>query len=436
MSIFKAYDIRGIYGDELTDDIMLDIGKALGTFLGGNKTVCVGYDTRKSSKKLFNLFSSGLISTGCNVISLGLVTNPMLYFYAWKNKMFGALITASHNPKQWNGLKLVRPTGVSFIEEIKRIEEVYDSDEFLKGKGKTTNADAMVGYEEFLRKNVGINRKKVVVECFGAAGTVALPLLKRLGLEIVSLHDKPDADFFGFERPEPKGDNLDTLKKTVKKEKADFGVAFDGDADRSVFVDDKGRESNVSSVIAVFAEYILKKRKGSILLTADCASEIETIVKNLGGKTIWWRVGHGFIEEKCVKEKALFGGEQSSHLYFNEFYPFSDGTLATVYLAKILNETRKTFSEMIDKIKIHPIEKIYINVGNDENKIRIVESLKKRYPNALDIMDGIKIKLNDIEWVLIRTSQTNPEINLCVEARDEKRMKDLIVEYSKLIKQV
>ena len=132
----------------------------------------------------------------------------------------------------------------------------------------------------------------------------------------------------------------------------------------------------------------------------------------------------------------MLGGEQSSHLYFNEFYPFSDGTLATVYLAKILTETRKTFSELIDRIKIHPIEKIYINVGNDENKIRIVESLKKRYPNALDIMDGIKIKLNDIEWVLIRTSQTNPEINLCVEARDEKRMKDLIVEYSKLIKQV
>jgi phosphomannomutase/phosphoglucomutase len=436
MSIFKAYDIRGIYGDDLTDDVMFDIGKALGTFLGGNKTVCVGYDTRKSSKKLFEAFSSGLISTGCNVVSLGLVTNPMLYFYAWKNKMFGALITASHNPKQWNGLKLVRPTGVSFIEEIKKIEEIYDSDEFLKGKGKTTNADAIVDYEEFLRKNIGINRKKVVVECFGAAGTVALPLLKRLGLEVISLHDKPDADFFGFERPEPKGDNLDTFKKTVKKEKADFGVAFDGDADRSVFVDDKGRESNVSSVIAVFAEYILRKRKGSILLTADCASEIETIVKNLGGKTIWWRVGHGFIEEKCLKEKALFGGEQSSHLYFNEFYPFSDGTLATVYLAKILNETGKTFSELIDKIKIHPIEKIYINVGNDENKIRIIEAIKKRYPNALDIMDGIKIKLNDIEWVLIRMSQTNPEINLCIEAKDEIRMKDLIAEYTKLIKQV
>lgn len=436
MSIFKAYDIRGVYGDDLNDGIMRDLGKALGTFLGGDKNVCVGYDTRKSSKKLFEAFSLGLTSTGCNVVSLGLVTNPMLYFYAWKNKMFGALITASHNPKQWNGLKLVRPNGVSFIDEIKKMEEIYDSDIFIKGNGKITAADAVKDYEEFLRKNIGINRKKVVVECFGAAGIMALPILKRLGLEVISLHDRPDGDFFGFERPEPKGENLDNLKKVVSREKADFGVAFDGDADRSVFIDDKGIETNVSSVIAVFAEYILKKKKGSILLTADCASEIETIVRNLGGKTIWWRVGHGFIEEKCLKEKALLGGEQSSHLYFNEFYPFSDGALATIYLAKILTESKKTFSEMTNKIKIHPIEKIYINVGNDENKLRIIEAIKKRYPKALDIMDGIKFKLNDIEWVLIRMSQTNPEINLCVEAKDEKRMKDLIVEYTKLIKQV
>ncbi len=436
MSIFRAYDIRGIYGKDLTEKIMLNIGKALGTFLGGNKNVCVGYDTRKSSKKLFEAFSSGLTYTGCNVISLGLVANPMLYFYVWKNKVFGALITASHNPKNWNGLKMVRPNGVSFIKEIKKIKEIYDSKNFIKGKGKVTKADVIKSYKKFLESKFGVVRKKVVVECFGAASVTALPILRSLGLDVIGLHDKPDGNFFGFTRPEPKGENLNMLKKAVKREGADLGVAFDGDSDRSVFVDDRGREPNVSSIISVFVEHILKKRRGSILLTADCASEIEDIAKEFGGKTIWWRVGHGFIEEKSAKEKVLFAGEQSSHLYFNEFYPFSDGILATIYLAKILSESKKTLSELVDEIKIHPIEKLYINVENDENKIRIIESLKKRYPNALDIMDGIKMKLNDVEWVLIRASQTNPEINLCVEARNENRMKDIIREYTKLVKQI
>lgn len=435
MSIFKAYDIRGVYGDDLNDDIMLDMGKALGTFLGG-KTVCVGYDTRKSSKRLFEVFSLGLISTGCNVISLGLVTNPMLYFYAWKNKVYGALITASHNPKNWNGLKLLRPDGVSFTEEIKKIEEIYDSDEFTKGKGKMTSGGVIDDYEKFIEKNLGIVRKKVVVECFGAAGVAALPVLKKLGLEVTSLHDKVDGNFFGFERPEPKGENLSNLKKAVEREGADFGVAFDGDADRAVFIDNKCMEINVSSIIAIFIENILRRKKGSIVITADCASEIERIAKSMGGKIIWWRIGHGFIEEKCVKEKALFGGEQSSHFYFNEFYPFSDGTLAIVYLAKIIEENKKSLSDMVGKIKIHPLEKIYINAENDENKLRIIGEVKKRYPNALDITDGVKIKLNDIEWVLIRASQTMPEINLCIEAKNENRLKDLIAEYTKLIKQV
>jgi len=435
MSIFRAYDIRGIYGKDLTEKVMLNLGRALGTFIDGKK-ICVGYDTRKSSKKLFDSFSEGLSSTGCEVISLGLTANPMLYFYSWKNKIFGALITASHNPKEWNGLKMVRPNGVSFIEEIKKIEDIYISGSFLKNKGEIIKADATKDYENFLKSKIGVTRKKVVLECFGGSNVVGLPILKKTGLDIVSLHDKPNGDFFGFERPEPKGENLNLLKKTVIKEKADFGVAYDGDGDRSVFIDDKGREPNVSSIIAIFADYILNKKKGSILLTADCASEIEDVVKKSGGKTVWWRVGHGFIEDKSVKEKVLFAGEQSSHLYFNEFYPFSDGLMATAYLSKILSERKIKLSELIDKINLHPIEKLYINVETNENKDRIVEDLKKRYPNALDIMDGIKIRLNDIEWVLIRASQTNPEINICIEAKDENRMNDLIKEYTKLVKQI
>lgn len=437
MSVFRAYDIRGIYGKDLTDEVANKIGKALGTFLKGKETVYIGWDTRLSSTSIYNSFTSGLISTGCDVISLGLVPNPVAYFHAWKNKMFGCLISASHNPKEWNGFKMINPNGVSFVEEIRKIKEIFQNQKFLlsKEKGRIEKyKNTIEDYKNFLSENLGTVGGKIVVECFGGAGTAAIKIFNSLGLEVIGLHDKPDGNFYGFERPEPKGENLNLLKKIIKKERADFGIAFDGDADRSVFIDNKGRELNGSMMNYIFIESILNKEKGTIIITSDCASELEAVVEKNGGDLIWWRVGHGFIEKKCLEEKALFAGEQSSHFYFNNFYPFSDGILATLYLAKILNENRKKLSQLVDEIKLHPTEKLYIDAKTDEIKKRVMEEVRKEFPRVIDVMDGIKIKLNDIEWILIRESQTLPEINLCIEAMNEKRLKELVEKYSKIIK--
>jgi phosphomannomutase/phosphoglucomutase len=436
MGIFRAYDIRGIYGKDLTDEVAFKIGKALGTFLKGKEKVCVGYDTRASSPTLFEKFASGLISTGCEVIKLGLVPNPVVYFFAWKNKIFGCIITSSHNPKEWNGFKLVKPDGTSFLEEIKEIERIFDSEVFLEGKGKIVEyGNAVKDYERFLAKKIGKLKGKIVVEFFGGAGTVANSIFKNLGLEVVGLHDKPDENFYGFERPEPKSENLKLLKEAVKKEKALFGVAFDGDADRSIFVDDRGRELNGSIMSGIFIKDILKRKKGKIIVTADCASGLKKITEKLGGKLIWWRVGHGFIEKKCLEEKAIFAGEQSSHFYFSEFYPFSDGILATLFLTKILNKRKKKLSKIVDEIELNPVEKLYIDAKSDEKKLKVIEKIRREFPEALDLMDGIRIQLNETEWVLIRASQTLPEINLCIEAKNEKRLKELIEKYTKIIKE-
>lgn len=437
MSIFKTYDIRGVYGKDLTEEIALKIGKSLGTFLKGKGSVAIGWDTRFSSKEIFDSFSSGLASTGCKIVSLGLVPNPVLYFYAWKNKTFGCLISASHSPKEWNGFKIVKPNGVSFVEEIEKIKDIFDSGKFMVSKEKGSveyYKEAIEDYKNFLRKKIDTLKGKIVVDCFGGAGSVGINIFSNFGLEIIGLHDKPDSSFYGFNRPEPKGKNLETLKKIVKKEKADFGAAFDGDADRAIFVDNNGRELNGSIMNCIFIESVLKKKKGKIIATVDCASELKKLTQKYGGKLMWWRVGHGFIEQKCVDENALFAGEQSSHFYFNEFYPFSDGTLAILHLAKILNEKKKRLSELVDKIKLHPTEKIYINAENDEKKNRVIRNLKKEFPKALNTMDGIKIELNEIEWILIRASQTLPEINLCIEAKNKKRLKELLEKYSKIIK--
>ncbi len=319
---------------------------------------------------------------------------------------------------------------------MKTLENVFNSEKFIvRNNGKVTEEKNIIKeYSNFLKNKIGNVNGKIVVDFLGGAGVKAIEIFKEMGLDIIPLHDKPDASLYGFHRLEPWGELLNTAKETVKKEKADFGVAFDCDADRSVFISSAGKYVDSSIINGIFIKNILKIKKGKIVATFNCASELENFSKNLGGKLIWFRIGHSFIEEKIVEENALFAGEESSHFYFNEIYPFSDGILSTLYLSKILKETNRKFDELIKEIKFHPIESLYINAKTDENKIKVVEKLREKYPNSIDIMDGFKIKLNDIEWVLIRTSNTLPEVNLCVEAKNKKRLKELISKYSEIIK--
>ncbi len=433
MHIFKAYDIRGVYGEDITDEIALDLGKALGTFLKGKGKVCVGFDTRKSSVSIFNNFTEGLTSTGCDVISLGMVPNPFAYFYAWKNKIFGCHITASHNPANWNGFKLIKPNGVSFIEENKVLESILKSKKFIAGKrGKIIEKDISKEYISFIKRKIGSLKGKIVVDFLGGAGIKNLEFFKQVGLEVIPLHTKPDASLYGFHMLEPWGELLNDAKKAVKKEKVDFGVAYDCDADRSIFINSAGDYVDPSIVIGIFIKYLLKK--GNVITTFDSATELEKISNDRGRKLLLSRIGHSFIEQKIVDENALFAGEESSHYFLNEFYPFSDGMLTTLSLCKILKETKKSFDELIKETKIHPILKIYIDAKTDEKKDEVIEKLRKGYPKSIDIADGFKIKLNGIEWVIIRGSQTLPEINLCIEALNEKSLKELSEKYSKIIK--
>jgi len=433
--IFQAYDIRGIYNKNITDEIAFKIGKALGTFLKGRETVCVGFDTRPSSPNLFNNLISGLLSTGCRVISIGMVPNPIAYFFALKNKTFGCYVTASHNPVEWNGFKIFKPNGVSITKEIKILENIFNSEKFITGKGKfEENKNAVEEYTKFLKIKIGNLKGKIVADFLGGAGVIATEIFKKIGLRVIPLHDRPDASLYGFHRLEPWGDLLNLAKETVKKEKADLAVAFDCDADRSVFVDSSGKFIDPSILNAIFIESLLKRKKrGKAVITYDCATELEKIVRELDGKIIWSRIGHNFVEEKVNKEKALFGGEQSSHFYFNIFYPFSDGIISTLYLMKILNKIDEKIEKLANRFKFHPIGKMYINAGTDNKELRVIESIRKNYPAAIDIADGFKIALNNIEWVLIRASQTLPEVNLCVEAENEERLKELIEKYSRII---
>lgn len=434
--VFKAYDVRGIYGTELTDDKIELIGKAAGTIIGDTDEYVIGYDTRAHSPKVFESFTKGINGTGVDALSVGMMPNPVTYFSGFHNKLPGVYITASHNPPEYNGLKFFREDGSSYVHELQQLKDIIKSNNFKqKNHGHTAELDyGLIDYREYLARRIQVEDKiKIVAECFsGSAATIVPYIFETFGIECIPIHNEIKGDFGGM-RPEPKGENLEALRKKVISEKADFGIAFDGDSDRGVFIDDKGNEHPASIPGFMFIKDILAKQKGLIVASMDCPSSISKAVQDNGGKLFWSRVGHGFIEEHLVKNNGLFAVEQSSHFYFNTFYPFSDGFLSALRMAEILSKSDKTFSETAEEIGQNPTEKIYINAGTHEIKNKAVEYLKTQYPDNIDAVDGFKIMLNDTEWVLIRISQNLPEVNLAVEAIDKQRLKELMAEYTKII---
>ena len=398
-SPFRAYDIRGIYGENLTDDFACKLGYALGKFVKEEK-IAVGRDSRYSSPALAENLIKGLTASGKKVDYVGEVPNPITYFYCWREKISGAYVTASHNPPQYNGFKLIRGDGTSFTHEYSELKKLVSEVKTVPSleKNEASTVDAAKSYMEFVLSQVNISRKiKVVVETFGGVVNKVIPvLLEKLGIEYKILHSEIRGDFY----------------------------------DRSVFVDDKGKILNGSQAGVVFVKHLVKKGS-TVVLTPDTSRVLEKVIKDLGGKVVYSRIGHGFIEEKVRDTKALIGIEQSSHFYFGYLYPFSDGILSALIMAQIASHEK--ISKIVDEYPVYPMEKIYIDAYSDEIKHKVVSILKKEHPDAIDIHDGFKVFLED-SWILIRVSQTMPEVNLVIEAPTEDKLKELKGKYIEKIK--
>jgi len=437
--IFGAYDIRGIYGEQISEEIAERLGKSLGTLFAGSARICVGMDGRDTSAKIKDSFIEGLKSTGCKIVFVGKLPNPVSYFHTWKEKFdAGAYLTASHNPAEYAGVKFMRATGVSFIEELSRMREIFLKGEFTEGDGSVEEYNPIEDYKRFWKERIKIDRKiKIVVDSFyGAAAFVIPEIFEQFGIECVCLRNEPKGDFGGI-KPEPNTETIEGVKKKVIEEAADFGVGFDGDSDRSLFVDDKGRHQLGGPMLIFFAKFFVKKGD-KIVATIDCPSEIKSVTEENGGIFVGSKIGHSFIEEKVLSEGAVFGGEQSSHFYPGEYYVFSDGIASSIILAQIISKTGKKISDVIDETGIHPSEKIYIQAENHDIKNRAMDLIKERLireHKGLEYtdVDGIKIFLNEIEWVLVRVSNTTPKINIAIEAENEDRLKELIDRYSKIL---
>jgi len=431
--IFRAYDIRGIFGEDLTEEVASRIGAAFATFLGENKEVLVARDVRLSGETLRKALVSGLVS-GCNVTDIGVVPTPLLYFAINRlQKDAGIMVTASHNPPEWNGFKLFQPKGSIYgkdMERIKQIAKKIDLKKLGKKRGKSTRYEGIIReYMDFVQNKIKVERELRVVTdtANGTCGLVAPSLFKRLGCKVLALNENPDGTFPAH-LPEPKEETLVELKREVVKNEADFGVGYDGDGDRSVFVDDKGNLISGDLALMVFAKDGLQKSKGAkIIYELSCSMAVEEYVKRHGGIPIVERVGHTFIMDKMTAENALLGGETSSHFYFSECNGVDDAIFASLRMAEILSKSGEKLSDIVDSLPKYPS----IHEKNfdcpDELKFLVIEKLGSKFKDYslkfLDI-DGVKL-LDKDGWVLLRPSNTEPIIRVSAEAKTEEKLKEL-----------
>ena len=433
--LFRAYDIRGVFPEQLDENIATVLGVAFAQFLGERGEVVVGRDVRLSGGRLRDGLVAGLNSS-CNATDVGVVSTPMVYFATNQlRKDAGIMITASHNPPEWNGFKMFSQKGCIYgdkMDEIKKIAKTVSLSKLESRGGKTAKYEGIFEhYSGFVSSKIQVQRKlKIVADTAnGVCGLFVPSLFKRQGCEIQTLNEEPDGRFPAH-LPEPKESTLGELKKQVVENKADFGVGYDGDGDRAVFVDEKGRTIPGDLALLIFAKDVLERKTGAkVVCELSCSMVVEEYVKEHGGAPIVEKVGHTFIMDRMTSEDGALGGEKSGHFYFAETNGGDDAIFASLRMAEILSKSNERLSSLFDSLPKYP--SIYEEnfACPDEIKFSVIEKLKSKFKSEglkfLDV-DGIKL-LDETGWVLLRPSNTEPLIRVTAEAKTEIKLRELYV---------
>jgi len=431
--IFREYDIRGMVNKDLTPDIVRTLGKGFGTHMAnlGHKELVVGKDGRLSSKDFEDALIEGLISTGCHVVNIGLCPTPVYYFSIFHlDKDGGAMVTGSHNPPEFNGFKVSVGKSTIFGEEIQNLRRLIEKEEFVVGKGFVSNEEIIQSYQDYIKNNIHIEKRmRVVIDAGnGTGGIVAGPLLRDLGCEVEELYCKVDGRFPNH-FPDPTiPENLKDLIDRVKKNQADVGIGYDGDADRIGVVDDQGNIIWGDQLMILFSREILKFKKGATFVAeVKCSQNLFNDIEKHGGKAIMWRTGHSLIKEKMKEEKAVLGGEMSGHIFFaDRYFGYDDAIYASCRLIELLSKTNKKLSQLLSDVpKTSITPEIRVDCP-DEIKFQVVEkvkeALRKDYP-VIDV-DGVRVKFEH-GWGLVRASNTQPALVLRFEALTDKHVQDI-----------
>ncbi len=444
-TIFRAYDIRGTVEDMLTENNVYSIGLAIGSQAQakGQRSVIIARDGRLSGPSLSKALSQGLQDSGVDVIDIGMTPTPILYF-ATKilNTQSGVMLTGSHNPVNYNGLKIVVAGETLAEQEIQELYQRIHTQNLSQGQGSYTQENIVDRYIKTITEGVKLNRPlKIVIDCGnGVEGEIAPRLFKQLGCEVIELFCEVDGHFPNHHPDPSKLENLADLIAKVKAVKADVGLAFDGDADRLGFVTDKGEAIFPDRQLMLFAIDILSRNPGAnIIYDVKCSRHLGPVISEHGGKPILWKTGHSLIKNKMHESGALLGGEMSGHFFFKErWFGFDDGIYSGARLLEILAKQSDSASAVFDKIP-YDISTPEINIHmSDDTKFAFVERLVKEgnFPNGKKItIDGLRVEFPD-GWGLVRCSNTTPNLVLRFEADNAQsleRVKNLFkVELKKL----
>jgi phosphomannomutase/phosphoglucomutase len=433
-NIFREYDIRGIVAQDLTDETVAVLGKAIGTFFNQNgaKRIAVGYDARESSPRFRDSLVKGFNETGCDVVLIGRVPTPVLYHTVYtRNVDGGVMITGSHNPPDHNGFKICLGKSTLFGSQIQEIKRIAVSGAFSSGAGRTENLEVLADYEtDILSKiNLGERRLKVVVDGGnGMGGVTGVPVYERLGFELVKLFTEPDSNFPNH-HPDPTViENMQDAIRAVKESDADLGIAFDGDGDRIGVIDENGRIIWGDELMVLLAREILKEKPNStIIAEVKCSQKLfDDIAKN-GGTPLMWKAGHSLIKAKMKETGAALAGEMSGHIFFaDRFYGFDDATYAGARVLEILSKTDKTLSELLSDLpESCSTPELRVDC-DDEKKFEIVRQIAEEFSRTNEVIttDGARI-LFENGWGLVRASNTQAILVLRFEADSEENLHDI-----------
>lgn len=435
--IFRAYDIRGVYGRDIFPEDSLRVGLGFGAYLKKFDTVIVGRDVRKSSLPLSMGATAGLLASGKNVIDIGVASTPQICFSALMAGVPGLAIGASHNPAEYGGFKFEQTDGTGFAGG--ELEKIYRAIKSAKqhGTGRTIGKyDYRNVSNHYLENAIGkieaTRRLRIVVDVSNGCGGVAIDILRKLGHDVIGINEKQDG-LFPAHLPEPLPETMVQLSRKVRAVKADFGVAFDGDADRAAFVDDTGRFLRTDSALLVMIERALSKNHGgTVLATVNCSQKVEEVTKRLGGRTKWCRVGRVFVDAYAKEKNVVIGGEESGHFWFPDLYCFSEGPAAAAKLAEALGNRR--LSEVVDSFGPSTIVKETVECP-EAKKAAAMEKLLgllKKEGGEIKTIDGIKLVDDEKYWLLVRPSNTEPILKLNVEAGTLDDARGLMKKYRRI----
>lgn len=434
-AIFRQYDIRGVVDIDLTTDTVYQIGKGFGTYLRNldKKTVVIGGDARLSTPILKEHFIKGLLETGCDVTDIGLAGTPVLYYAIWKLNMDGgAMMTASHNPSQYNGIKLNLGLSSVFAEELQNVLKLIQKEHFASGEGVLTKDDTMdESYINYIVPNIHLDRPvKVIVDGGNGMGGLYLPpILRKLGCDVTEMFCEPDGTFPNH-HPDPTIEkNNAQLAKAVVEQKAELGIGLDGDADRIGVVDENGKMLFGDQILNILARDFLKNNPGeTIIADVKCSKNLFDDIKKLGGKAIMYKTGHANIKNYMKEIDVKFAGEMSGHVFMADRYlGFDDAIYVSCRFIEIVSHTDLPVSQYLaDQPKMYNTPELHINC-TDDRKFDVVAKVCKSFKDdGLDVndIDGARITFPD-GWGLVRASNTTPVLVTRFEAETEARMLEI-----------